>query len=172
MKKNLLIIAVALVVLGGGVATYAVLNNKSDDKKTTESATAGDSSATNMNGMPQDQGTQNSGASTDTSQGGGTTGSTGSGSGNASSAASTDQVKISNFAFSPASITIKVGTKVTWTNGDEVKHNVAMDDGAEGPSSQMLSKGDTYTYTFTKAGTFKYHCTPHPSMKGTVIVTE
>lgn len=83
---------------------------------------------------------------------------------------STQSVTISNFAFSPKTITIKKGTTVTWTNQDSVRHTVTGVKG--GPSSQLFGKGETYSYTFTDAGTFDYYCKPHPYMKGTIIVTE
>ena len=84
----------------------------------------------------------------------------------------TNLVKISDFAFSPADITVKKGTTVTWTNEDNVVHTVTETDGRTGPQSDDLQKGDTYTFTFNDMGTFKYHCSHHSSMTGTVTVTE
>ena len=165
MKKQLIILVVAIVLIAGGVTAYAVLSKDKTHVNNTAGTAANDSMDMD-DSMPSQDPKSNSGTSQDT----GATGN--SASGDASKAESTDQVKIANYAFSPATITVKVGTKVTWTNTDVVKHNVAMDDNADGPSSQMLAKGDTYTYTFTKAGTYKYHCTPHPYMKGTVVVAE
>jgi amicyanin len=86
-------------------------------------------------------------------------------------AEATNSVTISNYTFGPATITVKVGTKVTWTNQDSVGHTVTADSGS-GPDSQLIDQGQSYSFTFDKAGTFTYHCTPHPYMKGTVIVTE
>ncbi len=84
-----------------------------------------------------------------------------------------DTVEINDYAFGPANITVKAGTKVTWTNQDSVKHDVVADDNVDnGPKSELLAKGDTYSFTFDKAGTYTYHCSPHPYMKGTVTVTE
>lgn len=88
-----------------------------------------------------------------------------------SQAETTSSVTIKDYAFSPAAITVKVGTKVTWTNQDAVGHTVTADSGT-GPDSQLLDQGQSYSYTFSKAGTYTYHCAPHPYMKGTVIVTE
>jgi amicyanin len=86
---------------------------------------------------------------------------------------STNAVTIQSFAFSPASITVKVGDSVTWTNQDSVAHTVTADDGVTGgPNSQLIEKGKTYSFTFAKAGTYTYHCSVHPSMKGTVTVTQ
>jgi plastocyanin len=95
------------------------------------------------------------------------------GSSNASSptAAAADKVEIKDFAFSPATITVKKGATVTWTNQDGVGHTVTSDDGNE-LSSETFSKGQTFTHTFNTVGTFQYHCQPHPYMKGTVVVTE
>jgi len=78
-------------------------------------------------------------------------------------------VRISNFAFSPASLSIKTGDTVIWTNQDSVAHTVISDSGSE-ISSTSLSNGATYSHTFTKSGTYKYHCSIHPSMHGTITV--
>jgi plastocyanin len=77
-------------------------------------------------------------------------------------------VTISNFAFSPETLPIKVGTKVTWTNNDSVTHTVTSDNGVF--NSGSLSPNATFSYTFNSAGTFNYHCSIHTSMKGTIIV--
>lgn len=87
-----------------------------------------------------------------------------------SEAVETNTVSIQNFAFSPATIKVKVGTKVTWTNKDSAAHTVT-GDSSDGPASGTLAQDATYSFTFTKAGTFNYACSIHPSMKGTVIVT-
>ncbi|MCX6033853.1 MAG: cupredoxin domain-containing protein [Chloroflexi bacterium] len=78
------------------------------------------------------------------------------------------KVSIASFAFDPATLTITTGTTVTWTNNDTVAHNVIGDDGSWGSNS--LAKGDTFSFTFNKAGTFSYHCGIHPSMKATITV--
>lgn len=77
-------------------------------------------------------------------------------------------VKITNFAFSPKTITVKKGTTVTWTNDDSVSHTATSDDGSF--DTGMLAKGESGSVTFDKTGTFNYHCTPHPNMKGTIVV--
>ena len=79
------------------------------------------------------------------------------------------QVALQNFAFSPASVTVKVGDTVTWTNKDSTGHTVASDDGTTFTSPTMAT-GATFSFTFTKAGTYAYHCSIHPNMKGTVVV--
>jgi plastocyanin len=82
---------------------------------------------------------------------------------------STQQVKIAGFAFAPLSITVKAGTTVTWVNQDTMPHTVTADDGSF--DSGSLAQGATFSQTFTKAGTYPYHCTFHSSMHGTVTVT-
>lgn len=80
-------------------------------------------------------------------------------------------VSISGFAFAPASLTVKAGTTVTWTNKDSDAHTVTSQ-GSGGPlGSAALSTGQSYSYTFTKPGTYSYLCTIHPFMTATVTVT-
>jgi plastocyanin len=79
------------------------------------------------------------------------------------------QVRIENFAFSPANIVIDAGTTVTWTNYDSLGHTVTSDDG--GPlNSQLLNPNDSFSHTFDTPGEYRYHCTPHPNMQGLVTV--
>ncbi len=78
------------------------------------------------------------------------------------------EVEIEDFAYLSAAITIKVGTTVTWTNKDSVRHTVSSDTGLF--ESGLFGKGESFSHTFTEVGTFTYHCAPHPYMKGTVIV--
>lgn len=83
----------------------------------------------------------------------------------------TNEVAIKDFAFAPGTVTVKVGTTVTWTNNDQDPHTVTST-GTGGPlKSATLQNGEKYTYTFTTAGTFEYLCTIHPFMTGTVVVT-
>ena len=88
-----------------------------------------------------------------------------------SDATATNSVTIQNFAFSPASITVKTGTTVTWTNQDSTAHTVTETDGKSGPNSGDVNPGAAYTFTFSQAGTYQYHCAIHPDMTGTVTVT-
>ena len=78
------------------------------------------------------------------------------------------EIEIEDFAFTPATITVKVGTTVKWGNRDDVQHTITGDDGTWG--STLLKKGDDFSFTFTQAGTYTYHCSPHKSMKGMVVV--
>lgn len=84
----------------------------------------------------------------------------------------TNDVSIKDFAFSPADITVKKGTTVTWTNKDSATHTVTENDGQAGPDSGDLATGKTYSFTYGTVGTFKYHCSIHTGMIGTVTVTE
>jgi len=80
-------------------------------------------------------------------------------------------IAIKEFAFTPATLTVKSGTTVTWTNNDSVPHAVVSDSGAPVSfTSPALPMGTSYPFTFTQAGTYAYHCSIHPSMKGTIIV--
>jgi plastocyanin len=78
------------------------------------------------------------------------------------------EIEIEDFAFTPATVEVKVGTTVKWGNKDGVRHTITADDGTWG--SGPLNKGDKFSFTFTQAGTYTYHCSPHPSMKGTIVV--
>ena len=84
--------------------------------------------------------------------------------------AGTASVTIKNFAFSPSNLTVKKGATVTWTNEDSAPHKIASD--LTGFGSDALSQGATYQFTFVQTGTFGYHCSIHPSMKGTITVEE
>jgi len=80
------------------------------------------------------------------------------------------EVKIASFAFDPSSVTVKQGATVKWTNEDSASHTITADDGSW--DSGSLGKGKSFSQVFTQAGTFTYHCTIHPTMKGTVVVTQ
>jgi amicyanin len=87
-----------------------------------------------------------------------------------SSGSQTVKVDIVGFKYVPASVKVRVGDTVTWTQVDKVKHTVTTVDGPESFDSGLLSAGQTFSYTFTKPGTYSYKCTPHPNMRGEVIV--
>lgn len=87
-------------------------------------------------------------------------------------AVATNTVTMRNFAFSPAAITVKEGTTVTWTNKDSVAHTVTETDGKDGPNSADVQPNATYSFTFNSPGTYHYQCTVHPEMVGTVTVTQ
>jgi plastocyanin len=80
-------------------------------------------------------------------------------------------VAIQGFAFDPVPVHVRIGGKVTWLNCEPAgtpSHTTTADLG--GWSSPLLEPGATYTTTFSSAGTFAYHCEPHPSMTGQVVV--
>ncbi|WP_424082964.1 cupredoxin domain-containing protein [Mycobacterium sp.] len=81
-----------------------------------------------------------------------------------------DAVSIDNFAFVPATLTVRAGSTVTWTNHDEEPHTIAANDGSF-HSPGMGSQG-TYSHIFPTAGKFDYVCSIHPYMHATVVVTQ
>lgn len=78
--------------------------------------------------------------------------------------------KKSTFAFKPATLKIKVGTTVTWKNTTSVPHTATSDDGKTF-NSGTINPGGTFSFTFTTKGTFTYHCSFHPFMHGSIIVS-
>ena len=77
-------------------------------------------------------------------------------------------VSIDNFTFKAPVLTVKPGTTVTWTNGDDIPHTVVAKDGSF--KSKVLDSGDRFSFTFAKAGQFGYFCSLHPHMTGTIVV--
>ncbi|WP_280339105.1 cupredoxin domain-containing protein [Nocardia neocaledoniensis] len=79
-------------------------------------------------------------------------------------------VEVSGMKYSPADATIKVGQTVTWKFSDKAPHNVqGIGDKAMGINSPIIDKGE-WSYTFTQPGTYRYLCSLHPDMRGTVTV--
>src|ERR1051325_374978 len=70
------------------------------------------------------------------------------------------KIDIKNLKFSPATLDIKVGETVTWTNSDDHDHTVIADD--DSFKSDTIGHGETFSYTFKTKGKFKYHCNLHP----------
>lgn len=89
--------------------------------------------------------------------------------GPAASGGAANAVSIVDFAFNPATISVKAGSSVTWTNTGSTAHTVTADDNSF--DSGNVNGGATYSQTFATAGTFAYHCKIHPQMKATVTVT-
>lgn len=96
-------------------------------------------------------------------------------------------VKMNGYKYSPMNIKVKVGTTVIWVNDDEMKHNVMLEhEHSETPhdaptigeidpnklAGPMLTKGESYSFTFREISHNHYHCSPHPWMKGIVEVVE
>lgn len=138
--KKVYIVIIILIILG--IAGYFVFA-KSDEKSTTTNTTP--STTTTNNDTNNDNSSDGSQSST------------------------SNTVGMAGSVFSPKTLTIKKGTKVTWTNNDNTMHNVIGEDSG-GPSSETLNPGDSYSFTFNDAGTFEYECTFHSGMTGTVIV--
>jgi plastocyanin len=77
-------------------------------------------------------------------------------------------IKIDNFSFTPATVTIPAGTTVRWTNRDDIPHTVVSDDKIF--KSKALDTDEQFTYTFTKPGTYSYFCSIHPKMTAKIVV--
>lgn len=148
MKKSTLLIVLAVVVVlaGGAVVALSMREDEKNDPETTTTETEQANTAPNESDPTP---------TADSSQ------------------VQTSSINIQNFAFSPAKVTVKKGTKVTWTNKDSTKHDISPDDGGLSfPKSELLGQNESHSFTFTAAGTYSYHCSPHPYMKGTIEVTE
>lgn len=82
--------------------------------------------------------------------------------------AATAEVKIDNFSFGPATLTVAPGTTVTWVNRDDIPHTVVSTDSVF--KSKVMDTDEKFSYTFTKPGTYPYFCSIHPKMTATVVV--
>lgn len=80
----------------------------------------------------------------------------------------TEDIRIAGSAFSPGQVTVAAGTKVVWTNDDNIGHQVHDDNGAF--LSEVLGKGSRMEVNYNGAGTYTYHCHVHGNMKGTITV--
>ena len=78
-------------------------------------------------------------------------------------------ISIDNFSFTPATLTVKAGTTVTWTNKDDIPHGIASSNNAF-KKSRALDTDDGYSFTFTTPGTYQYFCYLHPHMVGSIVV--
>ena len=83
-------------------------------------------------------------------------------------ASTSTKINMSDFAFVPATVTVTVGTTVTWTNLDSAAHTVTSE--TDLFNSGNLARNATFSYSFADRGTFSYFCAIHPYMKGEVIV--
>jgi plastocyanin len=86
----------------------------------------------------------------------------------AAAAAAAVTVKIDNFTFGPATVTIKPGTTVSWVNNDDIPHAVVAVDHSF--KSKVLDTGDRFDFTFAKPGEYAYFCSLHPHMVGKIVV--
>lgn len=87
------------------------------------------------------------------------------------SGASGNTVNIAGMTFTPSTLTVKKGTKITWTNNDGFNHTVTSDDGSTFSSGNLATSG-VFTFTPSAAGTIDYHCNIHSGMIATIIVTQ
>jgi plastocyanin len=79
-------------------------------------------------------------------------------------------VTIANFTFSPATLHVRAGTRLVWTNRDDSLHTVRGVEGDSPIASQPLDTDDSYSVIMARPGTYEYFCTLHPVMVGTIIV--
>jgi plastocyanin len=96
----------------------------------------------------------------------------GAGAGNVAASAQpkpeTMEVKVDNFTFGPAELTVRVGTTITWTNRDDIPHTVVSTEKVF--KSKVLDTDEKFSFTFSTPGTFPYFCSIHPKMTGKVVV--
>jgi plastocyanin len=78
------------------------------------------------------------------------------------------EVKIDNFVFAPNPVTVPAGTTIRWTNRDDIPHNVVAED--KSFKSKVMDTDESFTYTFSKQGTYTYFCSIHPKMTGKIVV--
>jgi plastocyanin len=78
------------------------------------------------------------------------------------------EIKIDNFSFGPETLTVPVGTTVTWTNRDDIPHTVVSTDGVF--KSKVRDSDERFSYMFSQAGTYPYYCSVHPKMTGKIVV--
>jgi amicyanin len=83
-------------------------------------------------------------------------------------AADDTQVTVDNFTFTPKMAAVPVGTTVTWTNHDDIPHNVVNTERKF--KSPVMDTDETFSHTFDVAGTYQYYCSIHPRMTGQVVV--
>ena len=142
MNQKMKIGAIIAVIIVLGVGAFALTNNKSDKKTDSEMAS--------HESTPVSSKSETSNKTTDT-----------------------NMITYKNFAVVQKTIRIKKGTTVTWTNQDAAKHDVTPDtETADFKATELFGKGESKSITFNTVGTFAYHCSPHPYMKGTVEVTD
>lgn len=155
-KKPLIIVAVIVVLaIIGGVA-YATLGNTkphdhNDGTHSHENDHEHEETATINSTQPENSTTENNSQTEENQE--------------------STSIAIMNHEYSPRIIRVKAGTTVIWVNRDNVDHNVVSESSSE-LKSPMLGRGESWSHTFDTPGRYDYYCTPHPYMKGTVIVTE
>jgi plastocyanin len=79
------------------------------------------------------------------------------------------QISVDNFSFSPAAATVPAGSLVTWTNRDDIPHNIVSTE--KRFASPALDTDQQFSYRFAAPGTFPYYCSLHPKMTGRIVVS-
>jgi len=154
MTKKVIIVVLVLLALGGAAYIFV-----SRDSSKSDISGVSESDSDQMNDMDMSSGSNNQSAQSSNTEN--------------TEAVAQNTVEIKDYAYSPAVITVKKGTTVTWTNRDAERHDIAPDtESDEFKESELLSNGESYSVTFNTVGTYTYHCSPHPYMTGKVIVTE
>jgi plastocyanin len=156
MKKPL-IIAIVLVILAiGGYAIWKSNNSSSTATSQPPSTSSTDNTSDTSNTGNSDSTSNSDNQSTQPKD---------------DNTPATGAINITNNMFTPPQINIAVGGTVTWTNNDSIAHTVTDDlKDVGGPNSGTIDPGKTYSFKFTKAGSYQYHCEIHPSMRGTIVV--
>ena len=94
----------------------------------------------------------------------------GGGGGGGGCTSTSNSITIADFSFSPSCTTVALSTQVTWTNTGAVSHTTTSDVPGQWDSG-VITATNTYSHTFNSAGTFAYHCSIHPQMTATIVVT-
>ena len=152
MNKTLIFVVIAVLVLGGGYLLMSQQNAAPGTAPSTgEGSLEDQSQGSEADVVPEDEESTTSVGEALPEEG-----------------SLAEDVMISGYAYRPATVRVKVGCTVTSTNPDQVAHTATADGGSF--DTKLISQGKSASVTFDKAGTYPYHCTPHPNMKGTVIV--
>lgn len=83
-----------------------------------------------------------------------------------------ETISINDYTFNPSDLVIEKGTKIIWINEDAVSHTIVGDEEVNRFESELLEKGDSFSFVFETVGQYKYHCGIHPSMKAMITVEE
>lgn len=158
-----IIAVVAIIIIGGGVFALTKKDSKDESSAPSSNTSSQDSSeqSENSNKNELDPNDYTSGANI----------------GETVDATDKSEVKISidDNIYKTTYLKIKKGTKVTWTNEGNIRHDVSSDDSSpkSGLASDLLGNGESYSFTFDEAGLYEYFCNPHPTqMRGVITVID
>jgi plastocyanin len=157
-NKNIAIILVVLVLVIGGVLYFMKSNDSGTIVMPTESDSTTGGATTKNSGQPSTTAVTTTTTTVTTPPAPAPT-----------PVPVVRNINITGFKYDPASLTVKKGDTVVWTNLDSIEHTVTGTNG--GPDSNTISFNQKYSYVFDKVGTFPYTCKIHPNMKGTITVT-